>query len=178
MVLGIGAHQTTTSDYSHIPLPPSPPLIPFIAMPCTILAMPKGGMLGKTHKCYVVHQKLQVLEECPWLMRDHKLSLCGAAAELGILHSLLMRWSAKVPTLVAMHRKVGKCIFNDTSSQLESIKEDLLMWIFVQPEQGLLVTHQQVVMKASALLRGIVLQGKLLQAISNALLSATCTYIA
>jgi hypothetical protein len=94
-----------------------------------------------------------VLEECRWLRRDNNFFLSGAATEIGISHLLLVRWSVKVPTLVAAHKKNRKSIFNGTASQLESIKDDLLMWIYVRLEQALTVTMQQVVLKASALLK-------------------------
>jgi hypothetical protein len=104
-----------------------------------------------------------VLEECRWLRRDHKLSLRSAAAELRIAHLLLIKWSAKVPTLVAAQKKIRKSIFDSPPSQLEPIKEDLLMWIFVRCEQGLAVTMQHVILKACSLLKDC-FAGKLLEA--------------
>ena len=62
-------------------------------------------MTGKTHKRYAVRQKLQVLEEFRQLCREQNLSLCGAAAELGIPHSLLIKWNSNIPTLVAAQKK-------------------------------------------------------------------------
>jgi hypothetical protein len=91
-------------------------------MPRMILVMPKGGMSGKTRKCYVVRQKLQVLEECRWLRRDHKLSLCNAATELGIVHLLLIKWSAKVLMLVAAQRMIWKSIFDGTGGPNTMLK--------------------------------------------------------
>jgi hypothetical protein len=132
-------------------------------MPYRILAVPKGGMSGRTRKRYAVPQTLPVLEEYCWLRRDLIFSLCSAAADLGTLHLLLVRWSAKVSTLVAAHKKIRKSIFNGTASHLKSIKEDLLMWIFVRSEQALSMTVQQVVLKASALLKNC-FTGKALKA--------------
>jgi hypothetical protein len=118
-----------------------------------ILAVPKGGMSGKTRKRYAIRQKLQVLEECCQLRSVFKLSLRGAAAKLGISHSLLIRWTAKVPTLIAAHMKIRKSVFESTASQLESIKEELLMWISVRHERGMSVTTQEVIMKALSMLK-------------------------
>jgi hypothetical protein len=128
--------------------------------------MPKGdGTSGKTRKHYAVRQKLQVLEECCCLRRDRKLSLCSAANELGIAHWLLIQWSVKVPMLVAAQKKIRRSVFDGTPRQLKPIKEDLLMWIFMRCEQGLVVTMQHVILKACLLLKlKDCFAGKLLQA--------------
>jgi hypothetical protein len=55
--------------------------------------------------------------------------------------------------LVAAQKKIRKSIFDVTPSQLEPIKEDLFMWIFMRREQGLAVTMQHIVLKAWALLK-------------------------
>ncbi len=88
-----GAHQTATSYNSHVTLAPSPSLIPLIIMPGTILIHPPGGAMGKVHKCYAVVQKLCLLEEAYCFCQESNLSLRGVAVELGVRHSLLVKWT-------------------------------------------------------------------------------------
>ena len=119
-------------------------------MPRTILVRPGGA-----RKRYSVRQKLQILKECSRLRREDNLSLRGAAALVGIAHSLLVKWTKDVPRLTAYRRErdKGKKSINDgPTGQLDCIKDDLLLWIFARREQGIAVTKAHVVYKASAML--------------------------
>jgi hypothetical protein len=49
--------------------------------------------MGKVRKLYAVVQKLYLLEEAYHLRQESNLSLCGAVAELGVPHSLLVNWT-------------------------------------------------------------------------------------
>jgi hypothetical protein len=80
----------TTSEDSHVPLPSSPPPIPVITMPWTILTHLPVVALGKVHNHYAVVQNLCLLEEADHLRQVSNLSIQGTAAELGVHHSLLV----------------------------------------------------------------------------------------
>ncbi len=70
MVQGKLAHiRQLSSSLASKPIP-----YPFAAMPRMILLVTKGGMSGKTRKRYAVRQKLQVLEDCCRLQKEHNLS--------------------------------------------------------------------------------------------------------
>ena len=119
-------------------------------MPRTILVRPGGA-----RKRYSVRQKLQILKECSRLRREDNLSLRGAAALVGIAHSLLVKWTKDVPRLTAYRRErdKGKKSINDgPTGQLDCIKDDLLLWIFARRKQGIAVTKSHIVYKASAML--------------------------
>jgi hypothetical protein len=120
-------------------------------MPRTILARPPGGATGRVRKRYAVRQKLQLLEECNRLRRVENLSLRGAAAAMGIPHTILIRWKKAHPRLTAsLGRK--KAICGGPVEQLDCIREDLLQWIFAQREQGIAVTMSHIMYKASSIL--------------------------
>jgi hypothetical protein len=116
----------------------------------TILLHPKGGSTGVVCKCYVHLHKIKLMEECMWLRPVHILSLCGAARALGIPHSLLIKWKATLLALQAAHGKSCHSIDKGHTSQLDSVKEELIEWIFARWEQGIAVMKSQVVFKAFA----------------------------
>jgi hypothetical protein len=121
-------------------------------MPHTILARLPGGATGRVRKQYAVRQKLQLLEECNRLRQVENLSLRGAAAAMGIPHTILVRWKKAHPRLTAsLGRK--KAISKGPIGQLDCIREDLLQWIFSCHEQGIAVRMSHVVYKASSILR-------------------------
>ncbi len=60
--------------------------------------------MRKVYKRYAVVQKLSLLEEAYRLRQDSNLSLRGAAAELGVCHTLLMRWTKDLACLQSTPR--------------------------------------------------------------------------
>jgi hypothetical protein len=64
-----------------------------------ILTHPPGGTTGKVCKRYAVVKKLCLLEEAYRLRQESNLSLCGAAGELGVHHSLLVKWTKDLACL-------------------------------------------------------------------------------
>jgi hypothetical protein len=160
-------------DNSHISSPPSPPLIPLIAMPCTILAMPKrAACRAKTCQALLLCHP----PEAPRCRRSD-IGLGETATSLFVVlprglgisqHPLLMRWSAKVPLLVAPFReKIRECIFNRVYSQPAIIHPQgrfSHVGSSSSMSRGLLVTTQQVVMWASVRCCRIVLQARSLGA--------------
>ena len=136
-----------TTYLTHKPNIPPPAL-----MPQTILVCPKGGTAGIVRKQYTHLQKIQLMEECRRLWAVHNLSLRGAARVLGINHILLIRWMAKVPALKVVRGKQQKSADKGHVGRLNSLKFELLVWVFTRHKQGIVVTKAQVVFKASALL--------------------------
>ena len=82
----------------------------------------------------------------------HNLSLRSAARVVGVKHALIIKWTAKLPAQKAMRGKLRKSADKGHVGQLNSLKFELLAWIFARCEQGIVVTKAQVVFKASALL--------------------------
>ena len=120
-------------------------------MPRTIIARPPGGASGKVRKRYAIRQKLKLLEECSRLRRSMNLTLRGAALEIGISPCLLVRWTNQRHRYEASLGK-KKAICAGPVGQLDSIKEELLQWIFARREQGIAVTMSHVVYKATSIL--------------------------
>ena len=78
------------------------PNVPPTAMPQTILVCPKGSATGVVCKRYAHLQKIQLMEKCGRLQAVHSIFLCGAARALGVNHTLLIRWMAKLPVMKAL----------------------------------------------------------------------------
>jgi hypothetical protein len=121
-------------------------------MPRTIFARPPGGATGMFRKRYAVRQKLQLLEEANRLRRSENLSSRGAAAKMGIPHSILIKWRKDRHRLTASLGK-KKAICGGPLWLLDCIREDLLQWIFACHEQGIAVMMSHIVYKASLILR-------------------------
>jgi hypothetical protein len=69
---------------------------------------------------------------------------------LDVNHTLLIRWTAKLPVLKATRGKLRKSADKGHVGQLDPLKEELLAWVFACREQGIVVTKAQVIFKASA----------------------------
>ena len=82
----------------------------------------------------------------------HNLSLHRAVRVLGVNYALLIRWTAKLPALKVARGKQRKSADKGHVRQLDSLKFELLVWVFARREQEIIVTKAQVVFKASALL--------------------------
>ena len=74
---------------------------------------------------------------------------------LGVNHALLIRWTAKLPALKAARGKLQKSANKGHVGQLDSLKFELLAWIFARRKQGIVIMKAQVVFKASALLHSL-----------------------
>ena len=121
-------------------------------MPRKIFTHLPGGLTGKVRKHYAVVQKLCLLEEAYRLCQESNLSLRGTAAELGVHHSLLVKWTKDLARLQSTPRSKKRSIFDGPNGQLHPIEHELLMFIFSQREQGINVKHTLVVLKASLML--------------------------
>ena len=79
------------------------------------------------------------------------LTLHGAALEMSISPCLLVRWTNQRNRYEAS-LGTKKAICDGPVGQLDSIKEELLQWIFARREQGIAVTMSHVVYKATSIL--------------------------
>jgi hypothetical protein len=118
-------------------------------MPRTIVTRP---LMGKVRMHYAVVQKLSLLKEAYRLHQESNLSLRGAAVELGVCHTLLVRWTKDLARLQSTPWSKKWTGFDRPKGQLHSIEHELLMFIFSQHEQGINVKHTLVRLKASLLL--------------------------
>ena len=81
----------------------------------------------------------------------HNHSLCKVARMLGVNHALLIRWTAKLPVLKATRGKLRKSADKGHVDQLDTLKFELLVWVFAHCKQEIVVTKAQVVFKASSI---------------------------
>jgi hypothetical protein len=121
-------------------------------MPRTIVTRPPGGPMGKVRMRYAVVQKISLLEEAYHLCQESNLSLRGAVVELGVCHTLLVRWTKDLARLQATPRLKKWSGFDGPKGQLHPIEHELLMFIFSQRKQGINVKHTLVRLTASLLL--------------------------
>ena len=66
-------------------------------MPQTLLVCPRGGATGKVWKWYAIIEKIMLLAEVKRIHQEGNLSLQGAAAEIGVHQSLLVKWTKELP---------------------------------------------------------------------------------
>ena len=105
-------------------------------MPWTLLVRPRGGATGKVRKQCAIVEKIMLLNEVERICWEGNLSLQGAAAEIGVNHCLLVKWTKELPKLQA-HASSNKLVIIDgPNGQLHPIEEELLMWMFTKCEQG------------------------------------------
>jgi hypothetical protein len=109
-------------------------------------------MTGKVRKHYGVVQKLSLVEEAYPLRQESNLSLPGAAAELGVCHSLLVKWTKDLACLQSTPLSEKRPSFDGPKGQLHPIEHELLMFIFSQCKQGITAKHTLVCLKVSLLL--------------------------
>jgi hypothetical protein len=86
--------------------------------------------MGNNRKHYAVVQKLSLLEEAYCLRQESNLSLQGAAAELGVCHSLLVKWTKDLAHFQSTPQLKKRSSFNGPKGQLHPIAHELLMFIF------------------------------------------------
>jgi hypothetical protein len=99
-------------------------------MPRIVLTRPPRGAMGKVCKRYAVVQKLSLLEEAYCLRQESNVSLRGAAAMLGICHSLLVKWTKDLARLQSTPRSKKRSSYDGPKGQLHPIEHELLMLIF------------------------------------------------
>ena len=55
--------------------------------------------MGKVQKWYAIIEKIMLLNKVKRIHREGNLSLRGAAAEIGVNHCLLVKWTKELPKL-------------------------------------------------------------------------------
>jgi len=127
-------------------------------MPRSLLLQPLGGSTGKTRKRYALFQKIMLVEESDWLRLEQNLSIRQTGEVLGVPFQLLSKWGKEVARLHAAiqarrRSRNRKAVIDGPASQLESIEDELLQFIFAKREQGVNVKHTLVACRASGMLR-------------------------
>jgi hypothetical protein len=123
-------------------------------MPRSIILRPPGGASGVKRRCYTAREKIAITSKICHIKQETNVSYCQAAALIDVSHTFVFRWHAirecfnnidikKLPRYSAYPCHCG---------QLESMKEELLAWIFERREKGLLVSTLSVIIKACCLL--------------------------
>jgi hypothetical protein len=123
-------------------------------MPRSIALRPPGGESGIKRKRYTAREKIAIISKIRRIKQQTNVSYRQAAATIGFCHTLVFCWHAiyernnnidikKLPRYSAYH---GPC------GQLESVKEELLAWIFERRETVLVVSTLSVIIKACCLL--------------------------
>ena len=124
-------------------------------MPRMLLVRPRGGAMGKVRKRYAIIEKIMLLNEVKRIHQEGNLSLQGVAAEIGVNHCLLVKWTKELPKLQAHARLNKLAIIDGPNGQLHPIEEELLMWMFAKHEQGIQIRHSIIALRASSMLRTI-----------------------
>ena len=127
-------------------------------MPRSVLLRPLGGLTGKTRKRYALFQKIMLVEESDRLRVEQNLSIRRAGEVLGVPFQLLSKWGKEVARLRAASQAKRqahnrKAVIDGPASQLGSIEDELLQFIFAKREQGVNVRHTLVACRASGILR-------------------------
>jgi len=115
-------------------------------------------LTGKTRKRYALFQKIMLVEESDRLRLEQNFSVRRAGEVLGVPFPLLSKWGKEVARLRAAIQarrryRDRKAVIDGPASQLESIEDELLQFIFVKREQGVNVKHTLVACRALGILR-------------------------
>ena len=109
--------------------------------------------MGKVRMRYAIIEKIMLLDEVKRIHWKGNLSLRGAAAEIGVHQSLLVKWTKELPKLQAHTRSNKLTNVDGPNGQLHPIEEELLMWMFAKCEQGIQIRHSIIALRASSMLR-------------------------
>jgi hypothetical protein len=110
-------------------------------MPRSLLLRPLGGLTGKTRKRYALFQKIMLVEKSDRLRLEQNFSIRRAGEVLGVPFPLLSKWGKEVARLRAaiqakQRARNRKAVIDGPASQLESVEDELLQFIFSKREQG------------------------------------------
>jgi hypothetical protein len=115
-------------------------------MPRSLLLRPLGGLTGKTRRRFALFQKIMFVEESNWIRVEQNFSIRRASEVLGVPFPLLSKWGKEVARLRAAiqaqrQARNRKAFFDGPASQLESIEDELLQFVFAKREQGINAKH-------------------------------------
>ena len=119
-------------------------------MPQSIILCPPGGFSGIFCWRYTTREKIAIIFKIRRIKRQTNVSYCQAAATIGVCHTLVFRWHA-IRECYNINIKMLPCYsaYHSPCGQLESVKEELLVWIFKRRETGLVVSTLSVIIKAN-----------------------------
>ena len=125
-----------------------------IVMPRSIILRPPGGASGVKHCHYIAREKIAIVSKIRHIKRETSCSYCKAAVLIGVSYTLVFRWHALHEHFNNIDIKKLPCYsdYQGHCGQLESVKEELLAWIFERREMGLVVSTLSVIIKACCLL--------------------------
>jgi hypothetical protein len=106
-------------------------------------------LTGKTRKRYALFQKIMLVEKSDRLRLEQNFSIRRAGEVLGVPFPLLSKWGKEVARLRAaiqakQRARNRKAVIDGPASQLESVEDELLQFIFSKREQGVNVKHTLV----------------------------------
>ena len=101
----------------------------------------RGGKSGIIRKRYSVLEKLQLLNECGKLQRECNMTARSAALEMGIHHTLLVRWrdETNLENMIRGNKKNKKSLHVGPDGVLLTVQDELHNWLFSKREQGIAV---------------------------------------
>jgi hypothetical protein len=106
----------------------------------------RGGKSGNIRKRYTVLEKFQFLCQCSRLQREANLTARSAAIEMGISHSLLVRWRGDV-NVENMHgsSKTKKSLHVGPDGAILPVQDELQEWLFTKREQGIAIVTSHLI---------------------------------
>ena len=133
-------------------------------MPRSIVLRPPGGDSGVRCRCYTAREKIAITAKIRRMKRETNCSYSyrQAAALIGVLHTLVIHWHAIRECFNNIDIKNLPCYstYQGHCGDLESVREELLTWIFKRRETGLVVSTLAVIIKACCILPPMQLQQK------------------
>jgi hypothetical protein len=118
-------------------------------MPSVVQPTGFGGVSGHKRRRYTARECRGILAKARRLQEDDGVSLRYAASWLGVSPSLLSRWSRRHSVIGDVVYLKKKSVCNGPLSQLKTIEEPLLRFVFEMREQGMLVRTLMVTIQAS-----------------------------
>ncbi len=114
-----------------------------------------GGLSQKVRVQYIARCKLALIAPAKRIVEEEGVTLCRAAEQLQVCHSLFVRWqkqqAADVDPILALLKSKWKANHPGPIGQLKPLKHALLRHVFEQHKQGINVHMLDLVIKASSL---------------------------
>ena len=131
-------------------------------MPRSVATRVKGGASRTRRIRYTFREKINFLSALLDMQQSKGISLRSAASELQISHQNLSRWKRNDDVIINNSKSISnkKSITEGLVGELDSVKEDLLHWIFELREMGHAVDRFMVVIKSCVLLPDLVEKGE------------------
>lgn len=105
----------------------------------------------KSRNRYTIREKITAMKWCARKVSEENWSQRDCSRRLGIATKSLRTWQ-KLYSKMLEYKRSALSMIGGPVSQLKPIEDELLRFIFERREQGIPITRQAVVMKASKLL--------------------------